>query len=85
MLVPPMPCVSFLANSTSNIPWLLTLVQILWTRTLNIYFLSRKCPIEEVEYSWLQSPNISDHIDEYLLSLKEIFRQKKPNTPGCSI
>jgi hypothetical protein len=80
-----MPCVSFSANSTSNIPWLLKLVQILRTQTLNIYLLSRKCPIEDLEYSWLQSPNIPNHIDEYLFLLKEIFRQKKPNTPGCSI
>jgi hypothetical protein len=85
MLGPPMPCVSFSANSTSNIPGLLTFVKILRTRTLKVYFLSRKCPIEDLEYSWLQSPNILDHKDEYLLFLNEIFRQNKPNIPGCSI
>jgi hypothetical protein len=80
-----MPCVSFSANSTSNILGLLTLVQILRTRTLNVYFLSRKCPIEDLEYSWLQSPNIPDHKDEYLVFLNEICLLKKPNIPGCSI
>jgi hypothetical protein len=85
MLGPPMPYVSFSANSTPNIPGLLMLVQILWTRTLNVYFLSRKYQIEDLEYSRLQSPNIPDHIDEYLFSLKEIFRQKKPKIPDCSI
>jgi hypothetical protein len=69
MLGPPMPCVSFSANSTPNILGLLTLVQILWTRTLNVYFLSRKYLIEDLENSWLQSPNIPDYIDEYLLLL----------------
>jgi hypothetical protein len=85
MLGPPMPYVSFSANSTSNIPGLLMLVQILQTRTLNVYFLSRKCPIEDLEYSCLQSPNISDHKDEYLFFLNEICLLKKPNYPGCSI
>jgi hypothetical protein len=85
MLGPPMPCVSFSANSMSNIPRLLTLVQILWTRTLNVYFLSRKCPIEDLEYSWLQSPNISDHKDKDLVFLNEICLLKKPNIPCCSI
>ena len=85
MLGPPMPYVSFSANSTSNILGLLTLVQILRTRTLNVYFLSRKCPIEDLEYSWLQSPNIQDHKDVYLLFLNEIFHLNKLNIPGCSI
>jgi hypothetical protein len=85
MLGPPMPCVSFSANSTPNIPGLLTLVQILWTRTLNVYFLSRKYPIEDLKYSRLQSPNILDHINKYLFVLKEIFCQKKPKIPSCSI
>jgi hypothetical protein len=74
MLGPPMPYVSFSANSMPNIPGLLMLVQILWTRTLNVYFLSHKYQIEDLEYSRLQSPNIPDHIDEYLFLLKEIFR-----------
>ena len=85
MLGPPMPCVCFSANSMPNIPGLLSLVQILWTQTLNVYFLSHKYPTEDLEYSWLQSLNISDHIEEYLFLLKEIFCQKKPNISGCSI
>jgi hypothetical protein len=80
-----MPYVSFSANSTSNIPGLLTLVQILWTRTLNVYFLSHKYPIKDLEYSLLQSTNIPDHKDEYLLFLNEIFHQNKLNIPSCSI
>jgi hypothetical protein len=73
---PSMPCLSFSANSTPNISGLFTLVQILRTRTLNVYFLSRKYPIEDLEYSWLQSPNIPYHKEEYLVFLKKYSFKK---------